>query len=156
MPLSKNKLAKKRAIKKSKRVKRNKINSQHEQVGGEGGLYCMKPIKMSEIILDLCGEPLHTTDDIEEKEDLIRIAILAWNISLLPENVQQDTIISTYKQLNMVDQQTRDEFLETIQFIITRKRMHYAHIIRPINDYNLQAIDGKLTLNVMSTIRSNQ
>ena len=175
-----NNLAKKRANKKIKRLKRNKKNKQHPLINsvdnanslqfnknladsrfktemkkkhGISFQYGTSNIKMSEVILDFADETLNKIDDVEIKVGLIRIAILVWNLSFFPEDEQQTELLNSLEELNMVDQQERDGLLEMMRHLLQRKKMYYAHVNRPIVEYDIQHTNDDIYLNVASFIK---
>ncbi len=90
--------------------------------------------KMSEVMLKFI-EPYHqfATDDAAE-DNLIKTAIMAWNMSLVPE--KENTILLKEGCKGM-SRQVAEDFKHITAELIARKKKHFAHYKRAIINYQI-------------------
>jgi hypothetical protein len=111
--------------------------------------------KMSEIILEYAEEFLKLTDTRSEKEDVIELAIAAWNIALADAD----------KRFNLMDHFISDvcgveknsdhwkRMVSVLIILINKKLEEYPLDDRPILDYEFVKLNsGGYHLNIISGI----
>lgn len=151
--VSKNNSAKKRAAKKLKRAKRNKTNSGVQLVDASSDLKDIFEIKMSEVILEFCREFLEKSERTDEVENIISIAVLAWNFSFYTIDERQKALLVGIEKLKSEGRQEEsNDFLDNMDYFIERKRLYYSHIKRPIVSYEIRHVNKRVFLNVTSTV----
>jgi len=106
-------------------------------------------IKISEAILNI-SEPLRTQyREPQRMEAIISIAVMAWNISLFPEeeqaHVQGMLLESLPKQLSGEDVGV---LLSTIETLIARKNLLYPRVREYILKHTLSLSNNTVTLTV--------
>jgi hypothetical protein len=106
-------------------------------------------IKISEAILTL-AEPLRTQyREPHRLQVIIAIAVMAWNISLFPDeehaHVQGMLLESLPTQLSGEDVGV---LLRTMDTLIARKRLLYPQVREYILTHQLTLVDNKVTLTV--------
>ena len=106
-------------------------------------------IKISEAILNI-SEPLRMQyREPHRMQAIISIAVMAWNISLFPDeehaHVQGMLLESLPTQLSGEDVGV---LLSTIDTLISRKRLLYPHVREYILTHQLSFVDDKVTLSV--------
>jgi hypothetical protein len=115
-------------------------------------------IKMSEVILDFAESLLEMTENEDQEEQAISIAILIWNLSLTPEKTRKKHV----KELAaaMVDPDEHPEIaaenMETIQALIKRKERIYPDISRAIVSHDMVRTPDGIHLNVASTLERGE
>jgi hypothetical protein len=106
-------------------------------------------IKISEAILTL-AEPLRAQyREPHRMQAIISIAVMAWNISLFPDeehaHVQGMLLASLPPQLSGEDVSV---LVSTIDTLIARKRLLYPQVREYILTHQLTFVDDKVTLSV--------
>src|SRR5215471_16041338 len=106
-------------------------------------------IKISEAILTL-AEPLRAHyREPHRMQAIIAIAVMAWNISLFPDeehaHVQGMLLESLPPQLSGEDVGV---LVSTIDTLIARKRLLYPHVREYILTHQLTLVNNKITLTV--------
>ena len=106
-------------------------------------------IKISEAILTL-AEPLRARyREPHRLPAIISIAVMAWNISLFPEEEQahvQGMLLESLPQ--ELDGKDVGVLLGTIDTLITRKNLLYPNVREYIVNHNLSLADQTITLTV--------
>ena len=106
-------------------------------------------IKISEAILTL-AEPLLTQyREPHRMEATIAVAVMAWNISLFPDEEHAD--VQGMLLENLPPQLSGEDvgvLLSTIDTLITRKRLLYPQVREYILTHQLSFRDNKVTLSV--------
>ena len=105
--------------------------------------------KMSDVILRF-AEPLQDEDgDLGPNQ--VRLAIMIWNASLLPEKEQAEALQEIQEIIPRHHREARREMLELIDDLLGRKATHFADNKRVIIDYDIRDTARGLHLNVVST-----
>ena len=110
-------------------------------------------IKMSKVLEDFVGPYLGSDFDGEKYQGMYRLAVLAWNASLLqPENQQ-----AFLKKLGQLDSPGTDPWdallmVEMVSEMIRRKQEVYPHVRRYIVSFELTETDRKYHLVVKSRL----
>ncbi|MBD2156163.1 hypothetical protein [Leptolyngbya sp. FACHB-16] len=136
----------------AKRVKRNF----KDKVGG----LVINPkgeAKMSEV-LEAFVEPYigdHLT--LNQRQSLFQIAVIAWNIPLLPEEEQQSAQDMIIQQLSDGrDPQFQLEVQEMVAELVERKRTQFAQHKRYIFDFELKETKDQFHLSVVSSMSDSK
>ena len=108
-------------------------------------------VKMSAIVLDFVEPYAKHTKTPEAYQTLIRIAMIAWNVALLPETEHEAMIDIpiTNQHLSRAD---RKEIRNLLEGLIERKNKHFADYNRAIMDYQLAETKDGITLSIASSL----
>jgi hypothetical protein len=109
--------------------------------------------KMSEVILDF-AEPLLDECENEASEKIaVAMAILIWNVSLLPEKDQDREILKMCSELARSDDAKQiAELMDYANHLIKRKNKNYAENRRYIVKYEISGYGKDRRLDVASTL----
>lgn len=108
--------------------------------------------KMSEVILDFAEPLLLLSDDEEFGRKAIRVAILIWNISLLPKEKQEKALQEIYADFSRPDDPDYLAGIKTmINVLMERKRTHFPDNKRTIKDYQISGSGKNYRLDIVST-----
>lgn len=106
--------------------------------------------KMSEVLLDFIKPYAEYAETFEAYEDLIMVAIVAWNIALISEKQNKDLVKEMIKDLNLSKSDSQD-MRNIMQELIERKKKHFAEYNRIITDYQITEAGSEYRLSVAST-----
>lgn len=107
-------------------------------------------IKMSEIIAEFAEPLLKETYNEQSCEIAMMMAVACWNLTLLPEEEHEELIGKMLTETTKTDQHRKDT--ESLaRMLIERKKLHFPHIKKFIVKHDIQFLDGKMILNVVST-----
>lgn len=106
--------------------------------------------KMSDVILRF-AEPLQDEYGVVPP-DMIRFAILVWNASVLPKEVQDQAFKDINKIIPNDDRKARQEMLMVISMLLDRKEKYFSDNKRFIVDYNIRESSRRIHLDVASTL----
>lgn len=112
-----------------------------------------EPEKMSAVILDFAQPYIEKYgDDFNKLYKLVSLAIMVWNISLLPEEDHKDAIEKMAAVFGEDDPEAKQAGILIIKSLLDRKRRLFADNKRVIMNYELTTLeDGTPNLTVMST-----
>lgn len=120
-----------------------------------GGMRLIEPpdgIKMSEVLSAFVEPYLDLADTLDALRILYMTAILAWNVSLLPEDKQQDAIDDIIdKVAPKDDEEARTVLRSLVNEFIVRKEMLFAEYNRFILDFRLVDTGDQYHLTVLSS-----
>lgn len=110
--------------------------------------------KMSEVILDFAEPLLENCDDNNELlKKAITIAIIVWNISLLPEKDHDDAIQDISSKLSPSENASDYvAMMSYIDMLMERKKKYFSNNRRAIVSYHFSNVQGGIHLYVASTI----
>lgn len=115
-------------------------------------------LKMSAVILDLVDPLIEKHGDTDQRiETIISIAIIVWNLSLIPQKENQLSHDQLYDEVidRLVPEGGTFEDIETLKYLIftvlERKKKYFSDIRRFIIDYDLSISDGNIDFNVVSS-----
>jgi len=111
--------------------------------------------KMSEVILDFAMPFLEEAPDSQAKQSMIGVAILAWNISLLPFFSRRTALKNAQADINM-DKEGIKVIKMFVRMIKRYRRRFHPNLKRFILDFELTETRGELNLNVVSTISPSE
>jgi hypothetical protein len=104
--------------------------------------------KMSEVLAEFVSPYQHIAKSRKAYESLLGIAILAWNISILPEDEQQKFFDKAIQQVIKLDSLTQQDIKSLLNDLLTRKKKYFADNKRLIMDFQLQEIGSRYHLSV--------
>jgi hypothetical protein len=146
----------KRRLKKSINESQEKLLQRaRERVGDSKFEFEISPTnreKMSEIIAEFAAPLIDVAKNFEEQKKAISMAISMWNISLLPEENQ----LQSLKEIESLVSSSaeRDEFSKEIQeifsYLINRKKHNFQDINRFVQDYEFIETPEGFHLNIVS------
>lgn len=93
--------------------------------------------KLSETIMDFASPLLEKCLSPEEKEKALNLAILAWNATLLPEDIDSTIEQMQTKLFKENDQQEKNAFQETMEYLVFRKKSYFAYDKRLVINYKI-------------------
>jgi len=103
--------------------------------------------KMSEILEEF-AQPLLQQAEVEEYPFLLKIASIAWNLSLLAEKDFEEEIAMITKV--MQHPMVVGDFRMNMKALVDRKRELYPNEKRRIIDFDFQIANGGMRINVVS------
>jgi hypothetical protein len=107
--------------------------------------------KMSEVIIEFAGPLLAHAQEYHEKMALLSLAVMAWNLTLFPENEQPEfarlIIESVRKAAPWVSE---EQVTELLQWYMERKKSDFADCRRLILEYEFIDAGHEFRFNVAS------
>ncbi|MGL5032658.1 MAG: hypothetical protein ACRC6M_02525 [Microcystaceae cyanobacterium] len=110
--------------------------------------------KMSETLIEFVLPFLDGAKTYEERLYLFELAVVGWNLALIPEE-EREQVITTHQQANLLnpkrgkDNRTVSTILE--QFI-KRKLVFFAEEQRFIDDFKLTERSGRIHISISSSL----
>lgn len=109
--------------------------------------------KMSEVLKDFAKPLLDRCENNDSARTVISVAILAWNICLLPEEEQQAAVEEVFAASSRSpDREAAATARQDFSMLMDRKKRYFAHINRDIIDYQFTEQDGHIGFNVVSSL----
>lgn len=108
--------------------------------------------KMSEVLAEFVSPYQRIAKSRNAYESLLEIAILAWNISILPEDKQQKFFDKAIQQVIKLDSLTQQDIKNLLNDLLTRKKKYFADDKRLIMDFQLQEIGSRYHLSVATRL----
>ena len=110
-------------------------------------------IKMSDAIHEFAEPLLESAKTFKEKKAAISVAILAWNMTLLPEKDRAENMEKLMRHMDSsgADPESDAENREIMAYLIARKNELFPDITRAILDYDMVETPDGLHLNVAYT-----
>ncbi len=108
--------------------------------------------KMSDVLEAFVEPYLDFTTNLQEREKLFSIAVVAWNLTLMPEQTQKAGIDKIIQTLPRNDRQAQKDTREIIAELMERKQQFFANNHRYIVEFHLQTIGNRHHLSVASTL----
>lgn len=110
-------------------------------------------VKMSEVLEEFVEPYLDFAQNRNQREKLFSIAVIAWNLAIMPENERQPMIDQLIKVgLKGNDPLAQQDTREIIDELIARKQKFFAKNKRYIVDFQLQDTGKQFHLSVASTL----
>ena len=109
--------------------------------------------KISEIILEYADDLLKLTSTRKEKEDVVEMAIAAWNISLADAKKRFNLVDNFVCAVCGIEKNSSHwkKMISVILMLVSRKLEKYSSIDRPIFDYEFIKLNqDEYHLNVIS------
>ena len=105
--------------------------------------------KLSEAIIDFAEPLLSRCPSPAMQKRALALAILIWNISLLPPNDAARYLADLTQELAGNDKQEREEIKEILEFMMHRKQTFFPDDRRLVTAYNITRLkDGRFHLDV--------
>lgn len=112
--------------------------------------------KMSEILLEFAEELLDSAKSDQEKEDIIMMAVVAWNIAIVADEDTESTIDCIEDYLQSLDFKKKSEEKEAVSCVlhalVEKKRIEYPDVQRFIVDFEIIETKDQFRLNVASLV----
>jgi hypothetical protein len=143
----------KKAIEESKERMIQRTKESFTEPDNEIILASPKKGKMSDIIFEFAQPLLKSASSAKEDKMAIHMAIIGWNLALLPKDLQSDHIKKITKNLNPSgpSKSFSDDAHEVFNFLIARKKSLFPKINRLVLDFDLVDTPDGLHLNVLSS-----
>jgi hypothetical protein len=106
--------------------------------------------KMSEVIFRFV-EPFKDDDDLVSKA-MLEIAIIIWNASFMPKDMQQKAVEDVINVLPSHDSEARREMFLIVNMLLERKKQYFSNNKRLIMDYHITESAHGINLDVVSTV----
>lgn len=108
--------------------------------------------KMSEVLQAFVEPHLSFAVNKEQRQKLFAIAILAWNLALLPEEQQQEKMEEIIAQMSLgKDRQAKQDVREILEELTERKRKVFPNNRRYILDFDVRETRDDFHLSVISS-----
>ena len=108
-------------------------------------------VKMSEVLEAFIDPYLRSIRTPIERKKLFELAVVVWNLSLMPENERQPMIDEFIKEgLKGSDPLIQQDTRQIIDSLIARKQKFFAENTRLILDFELQHTGNQFHLSVAS------
>ncbi|MCT7968404.1 hypothetical protein NG799_19020 [Laspinema sp. D1] len=109
--------------------------------------------KMSEVLEEFVEPYLSSIETPVERKKLFEVAVVAWNLSLMPETVRQ-TMIDKLIQESMegADPWIKQDMRKMIDELIARKQKFFTQHKRYVIDFQLEDTGSGFHLSVASTL----
>jgi hypothetical protein len=108
-------------------------------------------VKMSEVLEDFVEPYLHEAPSFGDKERLFGIAVIAWNIAIMPESEQQPFIDQMIEEmLGNTDARLQRDTKALLAEMMVRKKTKFADNCRMIAEFQLQDMGKAFHLSVAS------
>lgn len=105
-------------------------------------------IKMSEVIMDFAEPLLDFAEDDESKEKAISLALVCWNLALLPQDDQQEEL---KYMLHTFPGGNTGEIEQVVITMVKRKSACFPDIKKCVVDYKITRRGDDIHLTVTST-----
>lgn len=106
--------------------------------------------KMSEVILRF-AEPFKDDDGLVSKA-MLEIAIIIWNASFMPKDMQRKAVEDVVNVLPSDDREARREMFLIVNTLLERKKQYFSNNKRMIMDYHITESAHSIHLDVVSTV----
>lgn len=107
--------------------------------------------KMSGVLLEFAAPLLERFEPEISAEKIIGVAIVAWNLSLLPE-AEHSRLLDELAGKMSLNTEGVKEMNDAITWLVDRKRKHFTEHRRHILDYRVSDLGGQRNLQVVSTL----
>lgn len=113
-------------------------------------------VKMSEIILEFAQELLDLAKSYREKESILMLAIVAWNIAVMA-NYDTNSVISHIEDFLRTlgfkrNSEEKEAVVSILLALVEKKRAKFPDVHRYIIDFEVKEIKKDLHLNVASAV----
>jgi hypothetical protein len=106
--------------------------------------------KMSEVMWEFLEPYLEDAPTLEMLRKLVSVALVAWNVALLPATESSEEYINGSMQA--IPSNLRADFKAIVREMIERKQIYFAQYTRPILDYELVDTRQGYHLSVVSLV----
>ena len=109
-------------------------------------------VKMSEVLEAFVEPYLDVASNLEQRQKMFALAVVAWNIALLPEEEQQKEMEMMINQIfGGHDRQMQRDIRDILKELVERKQKFFADNQRYILDFELTGRRNDLRLSVVSS-----
>ena len=110
-------------------------------------------VKMSAVLETLVDPYLDVAANLEQRQKLFAIAILAWNLALLPVEEQRSQMEQMIEQIvGGQGRQTERDTREILEDLLERKQRLFPNLQRFILDFNMRETRDEFFLSVVSSV----
>jgi hypothetical protein len=109
-------------------------------------------VKMSAVLEDFMEPYLDGHESDQVFKFFLEIAVIAWNIALLPEDQQSQQVDWVVAKADQGGTQVQKEMHSVLEELIARKKQHFASIQRQIVEFQLKGQGKNMHLSVASTL----
>ena len=152
MKKSKKKRRKKEGLR--SKIEHSSVRMQ-QRLKSDGKKIVMNPegeLKMSEVLLKFVEPLLEFNKEDDNFKTIIGISIAAWNLSLLPEDRQEEAKKEFIEGFVNLVPEVYDASVQIVEMLIERKKTEFADIKRFIKDYEIVNTEYGPRINVASTL----
>jgi hypothetical protein len=111
--------------------------------------------KMSEVLEEFVEPYVEFADNRSQRQQLLEVAVLAWNLALMPEAERQTMLEEAIDQVTD-DAMARQNMQAILDELIGRKLAYFADIRRLIVDFELKDTGREYQLSVASLMEDEQ
>jgi hypothetical protein len=109
--------------------------------------------KLSTRIVEIARPLTEKAVDNDQFEAMVRMAVLCWNIALLPPDRQEQRLRSLIETMAKGEPEDfADEMMAWGQVLLDRKRRLFANDHRTAADYTVEHVGGSLRLHVVTSL----
>ncbi len=113
--------------------------------------------KMSEVLEEFVEPYVEFADNRGQRQRLLEVAVLAWNLALLPEAERQTMLEEAIEQATLIDDAlARQDIQEILDELIERKLTYFGDIRRLIVEFELKDTGREYQLSVASLMEDEQ
>ena len=110
-------------------------------------------VKMSDVLEEFIEPYLPEADELEKRQMLFEMAIIAWNLAIMPEHKRQSALDELFKDLMKGKPATAKRDLNSLMDeMVARKLELFPNNRRYILDFQLEDIGDQFHLSVASTL----
>jgi hypothetical protein len=117
-------------------------------------------MKISQMIIDLASDYIERGATLEEKQNYLNVACVAWNISILPESVRKPALtafLTNYKKNNPDDDEENIKNIERdLELLIREKIRMFSYAVTPIEHATIREDDNEYRIIIASSARTDQ
>ncbi|MEW6664413.1 MAG: hypothetical protein AB1512_04225 [Thermodesulfobacteriota bacterium] len=106
-------------------------------------------VKISDVLLEFAAPLLERFEHEVPVTNIIAMAIMAWNLSLLPDEDHHKFINVMAGELSL-DKRGLEEMNDVMKWLVDRKRRHFAEHRRHVVDYRVSDLGDQRQLQVVS------
>jgi hypothetical protein len=109
--------------------------------------------KMSEVLRRFIAPCMDSVENIQHYKNFLAIGALAWNVTLAPEDKQQEMKNMMFSEMFAeAATEIQDDITEIIDELIDRKKKYFSSIKRFIVDFKVKDTGSDYNLSVISTL----
>ncbi len=129
-----------------------RVQEERDKLGVDLKVDLNNPVKMSDVILDFAQPLLDVARGFEAEEKAVKLAILAWNLSLLPEAERTEGFEKLRASTRSDDEAGRASLEHVLSLMLARKKALFDGNDRMVLDHDIVRTPNGLHLNVVSSI----
>ncbi len=109
-------------------------------------------VKMSAVLGEFIEPYVQFTDSLESYRKLVTLALVAWDISLLPEEEQEAAIDRVITEKVTQDRKVQTGLKKIVYELLARKKAYFSQYRRRILDFEVTEAGDQYYLAVVSTL----